>query len=209
MAYFPFFTDLEGQQGLIVGGGKVAFHKARILMEYGPRLVVTAPEVVAGLAMLEGQIEIRRREFGPEDLTGCAFVVAAAGDPLVNRQVSALCRERRIPVNVVDMKEECSFIFPALVRQGDITVGISTSGSSPAAAQYLKQAVQSVIPDCFEELVEQLGRYRSYVKERVDSVEIRSAVLKELAAEGIANGGHLDDSLVDRIIHKQGGGDRN
>ena len=200
MAYFPFFMELAGQRGLIVGGGRVACHKVRILMDYGPRLVVTAPEIDEELLRLEDRLEIRRRKFQPEDLEGCAFAVAAAGDPEVNRQVSALCKERGIPVNVVDVKEECSFIFPALVRRGDITIGISTSGSSPAAAQYLKDAVRSVIPDCFEELVEQLGRYRGYVKKRVDSVEVRSAVFKELAAVGIANGGHLDDGLVDQII---------
>lgn len=200
MAYFPFFMDLEGQRGLIVGGGRVACHKVRILLDYGPSLVVTAPQVAEELTGLEGRIEIRRREFQESDLEGCAFVVAAAGDGQVNRRVSALCRERRIPVNVVDVKEECSFIFPALVREGDITIGISTSGSSPAAAQYLKQAVRSVIPDCFEELVEKLGTYRSFVKERVDCAEVRSAVFKELAAVGIANGGHIDDRLVEQII---------
>lgn len=200
MGYFPFFVDIEGQCGLIIGGGRVACSKVRILLEYGPRLIVTAPEITEALEELDGQIEIRRREFLDEDLEQCDFVVAAAGDPLVNRRVSALCRARRIPVNVADVKEECSFIFPALVHKGAVTIGISTSGSSPAAAQYLKQAVKQVIPDCFEELVDQLGSCRGYVKDRVASLPARTAVYKELAAAGIANDGRLTRELVDRII---------
>ena len=60
-------------------------------------------------------------------------------DEKVNRQVSALCREKRIPVNAVDMQEECTFIFPALIKEKEIVVGISTGGSSPTIAQYLKE----------------------------------------------------------------------
>lgn len=203
MAYFPFFMDLEGKKGLIVGGGKVAYHKVKILLDYGPELLVAAPEICGQLEELEGRVSLCRRGFLEEDLKHCDFAVAAADDPAVNQLVSRLCRERKIPVNVVDVKEECSFIFPALVRQGDITVGISTSGSSPAAAQFLKQAIKDVIPDCFEELVRQLGEYRGYVKERVGTLPVRTAVYKEMAAAGIANGGRLTKELVDQIIEEK------
>ena len=52
MAYFPFFVDLEGQRGLIVGGGTVALRKAEKLLPYGPALTVVAPEPVSELAAL-------------------------------------------------------------------------------------------------------------------------------------------------------------
>ncbi len=45
MGYFPFFMDLEGREGLILGGGAVALRKVRKLLPYGPRLTVAAPEI--------------------------------------------------------------------------------------------------------------------------------------------------------------------
>ena len=36
MAYFPFFTDLTGGRGLIVGGGQTALGKAERLLAFGP-----------------------------------------------------------------------------------------------------------------------------------------------------------------------------
>ena len=45
MAYFPFFVDIENQNCLIVGGGTVAYRKVRVLMDYGPRIRVVAPEI--------------------------------------------------------------------------------------------------------------------------------------------------------------------
>ena len=35
MAYFPIFIQLEGEDCLVAGGGKVAQRKVEILLEYG------------------------------------------------------------------------------------------------------------------------------------------------------------------------------
>ena len=116
MAYFPFFVDLEGQRGLIVGGGTVALRKAEKLLPYGPALTVVAPEPVSELAALP--VELTRREFQPEDLDRADFVIAATDNEEENHRISALCQGRKIPVNVVDDKEACSFLFPALCGEG-------------------------------------------------------------------------------------------
>lgn len=45
VAYFPFFVDIEGKRCLITGGGRVACRKALTLMDYGPDIIVVAPQV--------------------------------------------------------------------------------------------------------------------------------------------------------------------
>ena len=42
------------------------------------------------------------------------------------------CRRRGILINAVDDRDACSFLFPALVRRGDLSIGICTAGSSPS-----------------------------------------------------------------------------
>ena len=54
MAYFPFFVDLSGSRGLIVGGGAVALRKVQKLLPYGPELTVVAPELRREFEELEG-----------------------------------------------------------------------------------------------------------------------------------------------------------
>ena len=44
MGYFPFFVELKGKRGLIVGGGIVAERKVRKLLPYEPELLVVAPQ---------------------------------------------------------------------------------------------------------------------------------------------------------------------
>lgn len=57
------------------------------------------------------------------------FVVAATDREDLNHSISVLCREEQIPVNAVDLKEDCDFIFPAIIQKGDVLVAVSTGGN--------------------------------------------------------------------------------
>lgn len=207
MAYFPFFVDIEGRRCLIVGGGVVACRKVEVLMDYGPDILVVSPEMAERMERdceaSKGKVRLLYREFAEEDLEGADFVVAATADEELNRRISALCRERRIPVNVVDVKDECSFIFPSLIKDGDITVGISSGGSSPTITQYLKKAFRAAIPEGFGGLARQLGGYRELVKSRVDSLPVRTEIFKEMVSEGIRQGGTFTREQAELLIERK------
>ena len=202
MAYFPFFMEAEGMDCLIVGGGTVALRKVQVLLEYGAAIRVTSPEICAEIRALAGQgsIALFERPYEPRDMDGAEAVVAATSDEELNRQISAECRRRRIPVNVVDVKEECSFIFPALVKDGDIVAGISTGGASPAMARLLKQRIREAIPEGAGEAAAWLKSCRPFVKARVDSQPVREAVFKELTRRVLAEGRSLSEAEVCKII---------
>lgn len=202
MAYFPFFVDIEKQNCLIVGGGIVALRKVEVLLPYDPDITVVAPEFAPELRELAetSAIRLEERAFSMEDLTGRDFVVAATDDQVLNQQISLTCKKERIPVNVVDVKDECSFIFPSIVRDGDIVIGISSGGKSPAVTQYLKKQIRKVIPDGYGRLVKQLGEYRDFVKKRVEDVNQRSVIFKRMADVGREQGCTLNDEMVEELI---------
>ena len=202
MAYFPFFVDIEKQNCLIVGGGIVALRKVEVLLPYDPDISVIAPEFAPEIRELAetSAIRLEERAFSMEDLTGRDFVVAATDDQVLNQHISLTCKKERIPVNVVDVKEECSFIFPSIVRDGDIVIGISSGGKSPAVTQYLKKQIREVIPDGYGLLVKQLGEYRDFVKKRVEDVNQRSVIFKRMADMGRDQGCTLNDEMVEELI---------
>ncbi len=215
MAYFPFFTDIEGQDCLIVGGGAVARRKVEVLLGYGPHITVVAPEISpeirrlkeeladgekSAVQMVEGSLNLLTRPFQMEDLAGRDFVVAATEDDGLNHKISQACRDHKIPVNVVDVKEECSFIFPSIVREGNLVVGISSGGGSPTITQELKRQVRELIPEGYGRLVDDLGSWRDYVKEQVPEIEDRIAIFRKLTEAGKENGCRLNRDLVDQVI---------
>ncbi|MBE6036959.1 MAG: uroporphyrinogen-III C-methyltransferase [Clostridiales bacterium] len=220
MAHFPFFVDISGKPGLIIGGGKIALRKIEKLLPYGPSLTICAPDFLPELQALAAlssspaiftkasasdaaaistaetaaapTLQLLHRPFG-EDLLEPApvFVIAATDDRALNRRIATLCKEKSIPVNAVDDKDACSFIFPALVTDGDLSIGISTGGASPSAAVWLKQQISTLIPDGFASLLENLAALRPQVKDSIPDEAARASCLQNAfraALSGSASG---------------------
>ena len=108
----------EGVQvGIVVGGGKVAARKVEKLLLFGPALTVVAPVIEECMWIQRELLQkdaaasllLEERAFVMEDLSGADFVVAATDDTVLNGQIAEYCRTERIPVNVVDDREKCTF----------------------------------------------------------------------------------------------------
>lgn len=186
MPLFPMFVNLDHAPVLLAGGGTVALRKAEKLLPYGAQITVVAPDIVPELAALPG-LTLCRRPFEESDLQGPpALVIAATDDTPLNRKIAALCKAQRIPVNVVDDLTACGFVFPALVRRGRLSVGISTGGASPTAAVWLKERIEALLPPYFADSLERLEALRPTLKarvpdERARAARFRSAFERELA----------------------------
>jgi precorrin-2 dehydrogenase/sirohydrochlorin ferrochelatase len=115
----------------------LALHKTQDLRAAGARVTVVAPRVLAGFDGVK-DVRVIRRPFRPGDLSPAPWlVVAATDDEALHARISALCRSRRVWVNVVDRPPLCDFIVPSVVRRGPVTFAISTGGLSPAVAKVL------------------------------------------------------------------------
>ena len=198
MAYFPFFMDLEGREGLILGGGTVALRKIRALLPYGPRLTVAAPEILPEIEALPG-LTLLRRAFEPAMLEGKFFAVAATDSRESNRAAAALCRERGVLVNAVDDKDQCSFLFPALVKRGGLSIGVSTAGASPSAAAWVRRRIAGLLPEDFGDLLAYLAALRPLVRERVPEAD-RAAVFARLFSVCLEEGFPLEEPALSEIL---------
>lgn len=158
MAYFPLFVDLEGKNVLIVGGGRVAMRKVEKLVPFGCRVTVVSGRIRDEIRTMEACVF--QRDFEDADVDNRDLVIAATDDPELNTRVCNLAKAKGIPVNSVDDKKNCTFLFPALVKRGKLTVGVCSSGASPSAAKWVKQQVEDVLPDKTEDILEYLDDLR-------------------------------------------------
>ena len=160
MAYFPFFIDIEGADGLIIGSGKHAQEKIEKLVSYGSKLRVV-------------------EEFQESDLESRPdFVIIACDDMEKRGKIVELCRERQILINSVDDIENCDFVFPSLIHRGKLSVGIMTSGASPGFGMDLKKQIEEWLPDNIEEILEWMEMIRPEMKEKYPDMKERAKVFR-------------------------------
>lgn len=185
MAVFPLFVDLRGKKCIVVGGGKVASRKVEILLKFEANLSVIAPEVNSLIKVLEdqGKINVLRKEYSGQDIDDAFLVVAATSSCEVNGSIFRDAKKRNIPVNTVDDPEKCTFIFPSVVKRGDLTIGISTSGAYPALSKKIRKIVEEVYTEEYSEILSLLADFRLRIRKSCLNQCQREKLLRQVVDE--------------------------
>jgi uroporphyrin-III C-methyltransferase/precorrin-2 dehydrogenase/sirohydrochlorin ferrochelatase len=160
---YPVTLDLDGRRCVVIGGGTVAAHKARGLLEAGAVVAVVAERPAEDLEQLAGdaRVELSRRRYVYGDLEGAFLAVAATDDPTVNAEVFKEADERGVLLNAVDDAEHCHFAVPSVLRRGDLTVAISTAGKAPALSKRLRAELSERLGPELATVVDVLGEVRA------------------------------------------------
>jgi len=215
VAYFAAFLDLLHKRVVVVGGGKVATAKVRALLPCQPEpLMIVAPRASAFIRQTAatGKLLWLQREYQADDLDQAALVFGATNDRALNARVGADARARDIPVLAVDDVPNCDFIAPALVRRGDLTVAISTSGRSPAMARRTRERLERELPGFWGDLLdvaaqarERLGVTRSLIEPEAWQQALDDEVEQLAEAGAVAE---ATDVLVRKLERSLFGGPR-
>lgn len=182
MSYFPFFIDIKDKQSVIAGGGAVALRKIEKLLPFGCKITVISPEVCEEIKLLAKNdgVSVLLKKIEKEDIKNAFFVISATNDKKVNKEVSSWCKELNIPVNAVDDIDNCSFVFPALIKDETLTIGISTGGQNPEAAAALRQKIENTLPKNLGQTISDLGKIRKNLKETMPDQKDRMIEMKKL-----------------------------
>ena len=173
--YLPVFHDVLGASVLVVGAGAVGTRKIEALLAGGARVKVVAKEFFPAVEehAAHGDLTVLRGTFHPDQMKEAELVFVATPDRALNHCVSVEARRRRIPVNVADSPEECTFLLPAVVRGEEFTAAISTSGRHPGAAKALREFLEEHRAEISVRL--ERGRRRKRITARPGKVYIVGA----------------------------------
>jgi len=103
-------------------------------------------------------------------------VIAATNSAQINEMVSQDAKKKGIPVNVVDDKEKSTFIFPAILKEEDLTIAISSQGISPSLTVFLKKQIRTLLPKNLKEILRFLKEERKYISNHVEDAKKRSTL---------------------------------
>ncbi|MDH4317759.1 MAG: bifunctional precorrin-2 dehydrogenase/sirohydrochlorin ferrochelatase [Desulfobulbaceae bacterium] len=179
---YPICLNIAGKKCLVVGGGAVAHRKVRGLLTEGATVRVIAPEVCPQLENLadEGKIELLQREYLRGDTEGAVLIFAATDNRGVQESVRAEALESGRLFNIADDPLGCSFQVPAVVRQGDLLISVSTNGKSPALAAMVRKQLEGEFGEEYRELLAIITRLRQELKGSPDSYPERRKLFEEI-----------------------------
>lgn len=186
------------ERHVIVGGlAPVAAIRAKAILAAGafPILIEQAPsdelsKTLQGL-IEEGKVTHVNEEYtknhlvsvGREEVDNVVdkvFVTLSQSQQLLKEQISADCKRLRIPVNVSDSSELCTFTLLSTHSAGDFQFGVTTSGKGCKLALRIKRELVGALPSNIAQICDRVG-------------ELRKQIQEDDALEEV--GGHDDDAI--------------
>lgn len=157
---FPVSIKVRGLRIVIVGGGDEALNKARLANKTTALVVIVSRTIEADFSALPVTVHARPFEDSDLDMAALCFVAEHGPD---GAAAKVAARARGVPLNVVDVPEECDFYTPSIVERGPLTVAVSTEGDAPVLARLIRAKIEGLLaPD-----LGALARLAGSLRERV------------------------------------------
>ncbi len=162
MNYFPAFLKLDNYKILIVGGGSIATHKLSKVLDFCSNIEIIAQRYSEEMLsmIIDHKLYYKTKVYEKGDVQGYDMVIIAVDDLDLQEQIFNETRQTRTLCNAVDSVAYCDFIFPSYIKEDDLTIAISTSGTSPAIAKYLKRYIQKALPSSLDDFLKEMKKLR-------------------------------------------------
>lgn len=149
-SFFPVFYDSKELKVLIVGGGAIASRRVKTLAKFQCQIKVIASQVsqeIKDLAKINKRIEVLEEDYQPSMLEGADMVLAATGNPDLNNEIARAASRTASFYNSASDKEECNFFFPAVIVQGDMTIGMTAQGRNHGLVKRMRKLIEGALKE--------------------------------------------------------------
>ena len=178
----PLLFNLKSKKVLVVGGGKVAARRIITLLENGMQVIAVSPEFSEAVIKTENhQLTLIHAGYHKEQLADIDLAVAATDNRELNQQIRMDCASLKIWCNRVDDPEDSDFIFPSVIRRGDLTLSVCTEGASPFLTKSIVDDLTDRYDQSYTEKTALLRLLRQKILAGGDSQNEKTEKLKALS----------------------------
>lgn len=148
--HFPLFMDISEKKIVVVGAGKIAARRVKVLAEFCGQITVVAPRIDPEIEELErqGKLRLIRRAYQREDIYDAWMVLAATDDHRLNEEIYSVAKCLGALVNTASNQTKCDFHFPGIIKREPYVVGINAGGKNHKGAAALTKKLLDVMDEC-------------------------------------------------------------
>lgn len=185
--YPIFLISLEDRHCIVIGGGHEGEGKVKGLLDVDATVTLISAQITDTLQEWadEGRFTWLARDYQPGDLRSAFLVIAERSDPITNAAIWDEAEAEGTLVNVMDDVEHCNFVAGSVVRQGPLTVAISTSGAAPTLSVRMRQRMQQEFGAEYGTFLEWMRDMRPAMAERYPDFNERRALWYELVDSNV------------------------
>lgn len=184
---YPVCLNIAKRLCVVVGGGSVAERKIRGILAASGQVRVVSPALTVGLRDLaeQGRVEWRQKSYSADDLDGGYMVFAATNSSAAQEAVCRDARAARLLLNVADAPELCDFQTTSVIRRGDLTLSVATSGRSPAVAAMVRRRLERDFGEEYGLLTALVGQLREQILREASSDVDKKILFQKILCDDI------------------------
>ncbi len=182
MKYYPTFLNLENKNVLIIGNSYELKRRIEILLKVKANIKLVHPIIPKNINnfIKKDLISYRKGTFNENDLEEIWLVISVSNNKNLNNKISRLSQANYIFCSIYNDQSLSSFIFPAIISRGDITIAISTNGKSPALGQKIKNNIQKMIELEYEQYLDIMEKIRPIILTKIPDWKRRKEIFYQL-----------------------------
>lgn len=143
LQFLPISINVTNKKILLVGGGKVATHKATIMARFVNNVTVVSPEFTDEIKLLP--FNFIQKEYDKSDLAGSFLVYVCTGNEELNAKVKADAEELGILTSVCDAPSLCDFVSPAIHKEGNMTIAVGSNAQNVFQSVSIRDQISQLI----------------------------------------------------------------
>jgi precorrin-2 dehydrogenase/sirohydrochlorin ferrochelatase len=188
----PLMLDVARLRLILVGNGAAALKRLRLLDEAGASALTVHADAPSGALSAAAGSRLRRFLPAAHDLAAAQLLFVADPAPKQRATLVAAARAAGIIVHVEDEPLLSDAQAPAVLRQGALTIAVSTGGASPTLAARLKRFLGEFFGPEWRERLDEVAALRRHWRE----AGATPAIIALRTDEWISRRGWLEISMM-------------
>lgn len=141
--FLPIAIDISDSKILVIGGGQNALKKIKILQRSGAQLEVIAENIID--EVYETGVVCIKKSYEKSDLKGYLMLYSCTNNETLDHQIASDGNESGVLVNIHDNPALCQFVSPAIYRDGNVSVAVSSNAENVYEAIRLRNQIQEYL----------------------------------------------------------------